>query len=71
VRRGGGHSHVSPHPEKNMYRKETNTTDRLTTEVIRSIGMTLLAKAEELERLQDPTQTEPPRPLPYDPAYDL
>ena len=32
------------------------------------IAQTLLAKAEELERLQDPTQTEPPRPRSYDPA---
>ena len=54
-----------------MYREETTITDRLTTEIIRSIAMTLLAKADELEPLQDPTQTEPPRPLPYDPAYDL
>jgi hypothetical protein len=35
------------------------------------IAQTLLAKAEELERLQDPTQTEPPRPRSCDPAYDL
>jgi hypothetical protein len=35
------------------------------------IAQTLLAKAEELERLQDPTQTEPPRPRSHDPALDL
>jgi hypothetical protein len=54
-----------------MYRDETTTTDRLTTEIIRCIAMALLAKAEELERLQDPIQTEPPHPRSYDPAYDL
>src|SRR5262249_28865027 len=55
----------------NMYREETTTTTRLATEIIRCIAKTLLTKADELERLQDPTQTEPPRPRTYDPAYDL
>ena len=54
-----------------MYREETTTTTRLATEIIRCIAKTLLTKADELERLQDPTQTEPPRPRSYDPAYDL
>jgi hypothetical protein len=62
---------TSPHPENKMDHEESTTTNRLTTEIIRSIAMALLAKAEELERLQDPTQTEPPRPRSYDPAYDL
>jgi len=50
-----------------MYREETTTTTRLATEIIRCIAKTLLTKANELERLQDPTQTE----RSYDPAYDL
>jgi len=51
---------------------ETETrTIRLTSEIIRCIAKSLLASAEELEKLQDPTQTEPPRPRSYDPAYDL
>jgi hypothetical protein len=54
-----------------MYREENTATGRLTTEIIRCIANTLLTKADELEILQDPTQTEPPRPRSYDPAYDL
>jgi hypothetical protein len=54
-----------------MYSEETTTTTRLATEIIRRIAKILLTKAEELERLQDPTQTEPPRPRSYDPALDL
>ena len=54
-----------------MYREENTITDRLTCEVIKCIAKTLLTKAEDLERFQDPTQTEPPRPRSYDPAYDL
>jgi hypothetical protein len=46
-------------------------TTKLATEIIRWIAKTLLAKAEELERLLDPTQTELPRPLRYDAACDL
>ena len=58
-------------PKTKMDNEEDTTTTRVTCEVVRCIAKTLLAKADELERLQDPTQTEPPRPLPYDPAYDL
>jgi hypothetical protein len=40
-----------------MDREENTMITRLTTEVIRCIAKTLLTKADELERLQDPTQT--------------
>jgi hypothetical protein len=36
-----------------MYREENTMNDRLTCEIIRCIAKTLLAKAEDLERLQD------------------
>jgi hypothetical protein len=45
-----------------MNREENTSSGRLTTEIIRSIATALLDKAEELERLQNPTETEPPRP---------
>jgi hypothetical protein len=54
-----------------MDHEADTTTIRVTCEVIRCIAKTLLARAEELERLQDPTQTEPPRPLPHNAALDL
>jgi 23S rRNA-/tRNA-specific pseudouridylate synthase len=40
-----------------MYREANTTTTRLTTEIIWCIAKTLLTEADELERLQDPTQT--------------
>ena len=53
ARHGGGHSHKQATSTKDqMHHKEDITPTRLTTEIIRCIAISLLDKAQELERFQ-------------------